>query len=370
MRQKSYLIEKQHNKLKLNTTLNKIKRVFRLLLGIELKILKRGYWIVLLSLIGINAQAQDAEFSQFYAAPAYLNPSMIGFTNEARVGLNYRLQMPDFGDAFVTLALAYDQHFEQQNSSIGLLLTGDRAGQGLFNTYGASALYAYQMQLTSQMTLKAGVSVGVFHQSISWGDLIFGDMINPSTGAAIIPTLENPPARTSLTKLDFGLGMTTFTENFIFGISAKHITQPETSFTDSDDLDNKLAVRVAINAGYVLYLEPKSLGKNPLYISPNVLLVQQAKFNQLNVGAYMGRGAIFGGLSYRHTISNADALIMLLGLKTGIFKIGYSHDFNISNLGIPANAHEISIVFDFGKTGDADRQNRLRKAAECPEMLK
>ena len=61
---------------------------------------------------------------------------------------------------------------------------------------------------------------------------------------------------------------------------------------------------------------------------------------------------------------------MLLGLKTGIFKIGYSHDFNISNLGTPANAHEISIIFDFGNTGDTARQNRLRKAAECPEMLK
>lgn len=339
---------------------------------IELGVFCKTCLLLLLTIMGFNSnvQAQDAEFSQFYAAPSYLNPAMIGFTNEARLGLNYRLQMPDFGDAFVTLALAYDQHFEQQNSSIGLLLTGDRAGQGLFNTYSASALYAYQMPLTSRMTMKIGLSAGVFNQSISWGDLVFGDMINPSTGAAIVPTLENPPARTSLTKLDFGLGLTTFSENFIFGISAKHITQPETSFTDSDDLDNQLGVRVAINAGYVMYLEPKSLGSESLYISPNILLVQQSKFNQVNVGAYAGKGPIFGGLWYRHTITNADALIMLLGLKAGIFKIGYSHDFNISNLGTPANAHEISIVFDFGRTDDAARQNRLRRAAECPEMLK
>ncbi|MEZ4885900.1 MAG: PorP/SprF family type IX secretion system membrane protein [Chitinophagales bacterium] len=332
--------------------------------------LKIFYSFLLWAVMAVNVQAQDAEFSQFYAAPAYLNPSMIGFTNEARVGLNYRLQMPDFGDAFVTMALAYDQHFYKQNSSIGLLLVGDRAGQGLFNTYGVSALYAYQLQLNSSMTMKAGLSFGVFNQSINWGELVFGDMINPSTGAAIIPTLEDTPARTSLTKLDFAVGMTGFTENFIFGLSAKHITQPETSFTDFDDSDNHLSVRVALNAGYVMYLGPKSQSREQFYVSPNALFVHQAKFNQLNVGAYVGQGAIFGGLWYRHTISNADALIMLLGLKTGIFKIGYSHDFNVSNLGTPANAHEFSVIFDFGKTWDANRQNRLRKAAECPEMLK
>ena len=333
----------------------------------------RLQWFCLIFLLGITTskvQAQDAEFSQFYAAPAYLNPSMIGFTDQARVGLNYRLQMPDFGDAFVTLAVAYDQHFYEQNSSVGLLLVGDRAGQGLFNTYGVNALYAYQLQLNEYMTMKAGLSVGLFHQSISWGDLVFGDMINPSTGVAIVPTLENPPARTSLTKLDFAVGMTAYTENFIFGLSAKHITQPETSFTDFEDTDNHLPVRVAMNVGYVMYVGPKSQSREQLYISPNALFVHQAKFDQLNVGAYLGRGAIFGGLWYRHTISNADALIMLLGIKAGIFKIGYSYDINISNLGTPANAHEISLIFDFGKTWDSNRQSRLRKAASCPEMLK
>ncbi len=331
----------------------------------------KGYYLFfLLVFTGLAMQAQDAEFSQFYAAPAYLNPSMIGFTDEARIGLNYRLQMPDFGDAFSTLSLAYDQHFNKYNSSIGLLLTGDRAGQGLFNTYGLSALYAYQLQLNSHLTMKAGLSVGVFHQSISWGDLVFGDMINPSTGAPIVPTLENPPARTNLTKLDFAVGMTTFTENFIFGLSAKHITQPETSFTDFDDADNHLPLRVAINAGYVFYVGPKSQNREQLYVSPNALFVNQAKFSQMNVGAYLGRGAIFGGLWYRHTISNADALIMLLGIKTGIFKIGYSHDVNVSNLGTTANAHEISILFDFGKTWETDRKNRQRRAAECPPMLR
>jgi len=324
----------------------------------------------LVALVGTKVQAQDAEFSQFYSAPSYLNPSMIGFTDEARIGVNYRLQMPDFGNAFVTLSAAYDQHFHKYNSSVGLLLVADRAGEGLFNTYGISGMYAYQLQLNEFLSFKAGLSVGVFHQSISWGDLAFGDMINPATGAPILPTMENPAARTNLTKLDIGVGMTTYTENFIFGLSAKHITQPETSFTDFEDGDNNLPVRIAINAGYVMYLGPKSQNREQLYISPNALFVHQAKFDQMNIGAYMGRGAIFGGLWYRHTISNADALIMLLGIKTGIFKIGYSHDINVSNLATAANAHEISLIFDFGKTSGTARRSRIRKAASCPEMLR
>ncbi|MFM8742085.1 MAG: type IX secretion system membrane protein PorP/SprF, partial [Cytophagales bacterium] len=38
----------------------------------------------------ISVDAQDPQFSQFYAAPLYLNPAFAGSTNQNRVGINYR----------------------------------------------------------------------------------------------------------------------------------------------------------------------------------------------------------------------------------------------------------------------------------------
>jgi len=47
---------------------------------------------VLMLVAGETVTAQDAQFSQFYAAPLYLNPAFAGSTSQALVGANYRNQ--------------------------------------------------------------------------------------------------------------------------------------------------------------------------------------------------------------------------------------------------------------------------------------
>ncbi|WP_287060456.1 type IX secretion system membrane protein PorP/SprF, partial [Algoriphagus sp.] len=41
-----------------------------------------------------SAFAQDPQYSQYYAAPLYLNPAMAGGELTGRVGFNYRNQWP------------------------------------------------------------------------------------------------------------------------------------------------------------------------------------------------------------------------------------------------------------------------------------
>ena len=50
--------------------------------------------MVLLGWINGRISAQDAHFSQFYANPLYLSPSLAGATDGARIILNYRNQWP------------------------------------------------------------------------------------------------------------------------------------------------------------------------------------------------------------------------------------------------------------------------------------
>ena len=55
-----------------------------------------GYWATLL--------AQDPEFSQYYAAPLYLNPAFTGTTADHRFIANFRNQWPNVAQGYVTYA--------------------------------------------------------------------------------------------------------------------------------------------------------------------------------------------------------------------------------------------------------------------------
>lgn len=327
--------------------------------------------LVLLSCIfPLKGWAQDPEFSQFYAAPAHLNPSMIGFSWDPRIAINYRHQYPQFGNAFLTFAASYDQHFDNLNSSFGVSVLADRAGEGgIYNTYQVNGLYAYQLQFSSDLQVKVGAQIGYLNQSLDWSKLVFTDMIDPSTGASVGSTAELTPEKTSIHRLDIGGGIVAYNSKFYIGASAKHVTTPSLAFTNSNDNDNDLKIRTSLHAGRVFYLGQKIVGESQFYISPNILFINQGRHFQLNAGSYLGKGLFFGGLFIRHTIRNTDALIFLAGLKAGIVRVGYSYDINVGPLATGAGAHEIATIIDFGQRKGANDKIRRKKAAECPEIF-
>lgn len=79
-----------------------------------------GIAIIITLATSVSAQAQDAEFSQFYAAPLHLNPAMIGFTTSRALRQILEANTPADGNTYTTAALSYDQHFANINSAIGV----------------------------------------------------------------------------------------------------------------------------------------------------------------------------------------------------------------------------------------------------------
>ena len=63
-----------------------------------------------LFVIGLSAMAQDFHYSQFYAAPLYLNPALTGSTELSRIGFNYRKQWPGLEHDFNSYS-AYFEHY-------------------------------------------------------------------------------------------------------------------------------------------------------------------------------------------------------------------------------------------------------------------
>src|SRR5215213_2031645 len=91
-------------------------------------LLRRWVAIAFILLIGGTVTAQDPQFSQFYAAPLYLNPAFAGSTNQARAGINYRNQWPAIDANFTTMSAFFDYFIEDKKSGVGVLITRDQEG--------------------------------------------------------------------------------------------------------------------------------------------------------------------------------------------------------------------------------------------------
>ena len=71
----------------------------------------RLYILFFLLLFLFKGNAQDQHFSQFYANPLYLSPSLAGSTDGSRLVLNYRNQWPAISEAFSTVITSYSIHY-------------------------------------------------------------------------------------------------------------------------------------------------------------------------------------------------------------------------------------------------------------------
>jgi type IX secretion system PorP/SprF family membrane protein len=189
-------------------------------------------------------------------------------------------------------------------------------------------------------------------------------MIDPQSVSITSQTAELRPNSLNRSYFDIGSGVLVYSKKVFFGIAVKHLTQPTISFYEAGK--SLLPIRFAANLGY----EFKKKKKSKNYFAPNILYVQQGRFQQINIGGYLGTGALTLGLALRHNFTNADALILSAGIKKGVFKTAYSYDPTISNLrGKSGGAHELSLAFNLGDSKKAERKRNLKRFTECPSIF-
>ncbi len=300
------------------------------------------------------SNAQDPEFTQFYANPLYLNPAFAGTARCPRLILNYRNQWPAISGTFVTYSASYDQHVDAFNGGIGVQIIRDDAGEGTINTTTASGIYSYQLNVNRNFSMKIGFEATLMQKALDWKKLTFGDMIDPRYGF-ILQTTETEGS-SSVLKPDFSAGILGYSKMFFFGFSASHLTKPPESFTELPEV--RLPRKYTGHVGAVIPLkrDPKQ-GT----ISPNILFQQQQDFMQLNMGLYVTKGPVVGGLWYR----NQDSFILLVGVQTDVIKFGYSYDITVSKLSnATAGSHELSFTMQF----DCRPKRRKFRTISCPSF--
>jgi type IX secretion system PorP/SprF family membrane protein len=332
------------------------------------------FWLlsVLCSVLSVNSFAQDPEFSQFYAAPLHLNVALAGISYGPRVNLNYRNQWPNIDKGYVTYAVSYDQHFKKLHGGVGLAVNADRIAGGVVQNYSVQAMYSYQLAFSRKFGMKLALSGGFINKRLDWNKLNFQDQIDPIYGfvdASGIPnpTTEGIPSQTNIIMPDFGGGFLAFTPKFYAGVGVRHMNMPRQTFYNNKD--NRLPIRFAIHGGYVIDLTPKKR-KDDIYLAPNILLVQQSNFTQINIGTYFNYNFIYTGAFYRNTLRNNDAVIALLGFKIEYVRIAYSFDFTLSKLNLNSGgAHEISFTFNWGGDNNSLNPKGSKPTLDCPRIL-
>ncbi|HSI75701.1 MAG TPA: PorP/SprF family type IX secretion system membrane protein [Lunatimonas sp.] len=328
-------------------------------------------FLVLFALIKTSS-AQDLQYSQFYAAPLYLNPALTGMTELTRMGLNYRKQWPGLNYDFQGYSAFLDHYSFDLKSGFGISLNAFEESNLGLKLMDFSGYYSYQLMLSDIHSLRFGAQAGVGRRSSAMDHLLLGDQIDVFSKTVAPVTLEDLPPFEPYSFLDLGFGAMFTGENYWLGASAYHVNRPNLSFYSSASGD-RIAVKWNAHAGLQLPLRSglsvyEGDGDNMVFLAANYK--QQGPFQQLDLSTQLIYNSLVLGVGFRGIPSsgdlpNRDSIIALVGvsLESGLL-IGYSFDYMISRLGMETHgAHEISIRYQFlkGFPQDRDRKSRILK---------
>ena len=324
----------------------------------------------------VAGRAQDPVFSQFYAAPLQLNPAFAGVSTSPRISANYRHQWPNWPNAYRTYAVSFEQPLTAFNSGFGIMALADDAGNGIYRTYGFHGVYSYHLQFSDDYVIKFGVEGGILQTRVDWDKLLFGDQIDPISGP-VDPggnpgnTEELRPSNLDIQAVDFGTGLLLHSSQGYLGLSLRHINRPNESLLNiKENLRVGRPLRFSVHAGWEFDFAGGNNLRYPSFISPNILVIRQGDFSQINAGAYLGSDLLFGGLWYRYS-GGTDAAIALFGLRYGVLRMGYSYDLTLSRLGAlrTGGTHEISFAVNFEDSSSARRRRKASDLNNCFKMF-
>lgn len=276
---------------------------------------------------------QEPQYTQYMYNQGVVNPAyMINQPGLIRVGSLYRSQWvgldgaPKTANVFANIPL-------NERVEIGVNYVNDQIGDVL-TTNNFNVNFAYRINVAESTNLSFGLKLGVDNQSLDFtGQNVGGDL-----------AFQNGET----TSLDVGAGVFLFKENYYVGLSSPSVIpyKIENNLGNGDSsILYKKDPTAYLMAGYVydvtdmLKVKPSAVAK---WIS-GAPLTYDLSLNAL----YAEKFEL--GVSYRHQ----DAIAALAGFNiTNDLKIGYSYDFNVSDLNRFNNgSHEVVLLYTFDLLG-------------------
>ncbi len=288
----------------------------------------------------LDASAQtDAQYTQYWHAPAYYNPSAIGMTDFIHITAGSRMQWVGIEHAPVSFLGMADMPFKLLGKRWGTGIVIQQESMGLYSSLNAGAQLAFKKQKLLGGTLSVGVQIGMLNETFKGTKIKIpeGDNAHDSNDDAI------PNVDVTGTAFDVSAGIMFSHKWFWVGLSGTHLTQPSVTLK-ADGSDDK---QYEFTAGRTFYFMAGSNIpiKNTLFeLQPSVLLKTDTKFFQGEVTARVRYNKfISGGVAYRHN----DAVSAMIGVDIKNFYVGYSYDYPISKVSVgTSGSHEVMVSYN------------------------
>jgi len=326
---------------------------------------RKFYFLSILFFLTVsNSHGQDAHFSQFYANPIYMNPAFAGTINCPRFSINFRDQWPAIKNNFLTFSGSYDQHISVLHGGIGVLVSADLLGSGIMQTYNASAIYNFRVQVARDFNLQFAVQGGYLHNSLNWSKLQFASDLHEIPQPAEIPDdLVNNQSR-----FDLSAGFVGYTPYLYFGLAVHHLLPLRMTFFGHPT--DHWGLKWTAHVGGKIDITKKRKGEvsfGDISFYPNVIFVSQGTSHYMHEGFYFSFYPFTIGTWIRHNFKGLDAFIVSCGIEYKIFRIGYSYDFNLTPLRT-GGAHEVSLQFTIPCTLKPPPKRKKFAPIECPRF--
>jgi type IX secretion system PorP/SprF family membrane protein len=297
--------------------------------------------------------AQDQHFTQYYAAPMFLNPAMTGnFDGRYRFSAIYRTQWASITDQpFRTSAAMFDLRMPLQEKAarqsflgVGFDFYSDKLGSSAFSTssLGIAGAYHKSLDIHNQNFITAAARLGFAQRSVNFEGLTFNDQFNGTNGYTL-GTNEALP-RNNVNYADLGAGdfwSTALDKSVQFhaGVAGYHLNRPIVVLYNSDSINNRrLPIRTSVVVGAKIPLSER------IDLLPRAVVFWQGAHLEMNIGAnariglndYNDYSLFLGGwvrpVKDVKSGLGVDAAVIMTGFEFANYRLGLSYDATLSGL--------------------------------------
>jgi type IX secretion system PorP/SprF family membrane protein len=332
--------------------------------------MKRSIITFLAVILANFIYAQDPIFTQSFMMPESINSGFFGSQEITRAGGIHRVQWPGFNFSMNTQFVYVDGWVESMGSGIGVSLIQHQENTTKYNFTQVNYHHSLVFQLNSFWYFRPSVSVGLGMKSFGFQNLLLEDQINIFTGVVNTSSIDSSVLNERITFVDFATSVLFHNEDSWFGMTLRHLTQPDISFTlqgNNAPLDMFFSVHGAYNLSRDLIPIERLLGNDSkLYGLFNYM--KQGQVSRIDLGLQLALDQLsFGVVTVTSPNKSElnDSLItslnFLIGVKWEGWKFSYSQDFTTSKIGNTGGIYEVSINYDFGSL----RSRRL----VCPRIF-
>jgi len=312
--------------------------------------------------------AQDFQFSQFYAAPLYLNPALAGISQETRMGSVYRNQWPGLDYQFTAVTAYLDHYSFDYKSGMGLSLSSFSEEFLKFNTTDISGYYAYNLQLSELVNIQLGTQISYIQKRGTLENLLFGDQIDVFNQTTLSSSADAVGGLEPFSYFSVGLGGVLNWDKLWVGFSGHHLNRPNVTFYVRDGQSLHWP-KYSIQAGYTIPLEEPEFWEegSGKFVHLMANYKRQGPFQFLDAGVQvllnqLVVGGGFRSLPIQSDLPKRESVIGLFGLNLSSgLAFGYSYDYPISDVGSQTlGSHELSLRYQFFYGTPKSRGQRSR----------